>query len=365
MDDPPCCGGARARAPGRAPARGAAWADPVSLAVAVLGLSLLVGLLNPVLTPPIFRILKHLFYLSIGVLLLVDARAAILEERFEDAANSLAAARALGISDDVEIATIEAELDAARNSQQASEVLALANARLEEGDLLTPANDNARYYYELVLTNDPGNTAARQGLTVVANTLVLQARNQIDSGNFAQAQNLLDDIRAIDPQNSELISAEAALVNARDALAERQRQAEAERLREIERQAEAERIAEAERQAAEARAAAERAAAEQAAAEAAAAAAAAQEPVDNTSTDTASVAGGAVAASATSNDAATQGPGTSTPTSSGPAVTNASGQAAPPADSGPVAISSLERIKYVARSIRVLRSGVTCPAGST
>ncbi len=285
---------------------------------------------------------------------LVDARAAILEERFEDAANSLAAARSLGVSDDAEIATVEAELGAARNTRQAGEVLALANARLEEGDLLTPANDNARYYYELVLTNDPGNTAARQGLTVVANTLVLQARSQIDGGNFSEAQNLLDDIRAIDPSNTELVAAEAALVNARNALAERQRQAEAERQREIERQAEAERIAEAERQAAEARAAAERAAAEQAAAEAAAAAAVAEQASDDTSTEAASdVAGGATAASATSDGAAAQGPATSAPVTSNagaaaPPVASNSGQAEPPADSGPVAISSLRRIKYVA-----------------
>lgn len=282
---------------------------------------------------------------------LVDARAAILEERFEDAANSLAAARSLGVSDDAEIATVEAELGAARNTRQAGEVLALANARLEEGDLLTPANDNARYYYELVLTNDPGNTAARQGLTVVANTLVLQARSQIDAGNFNEARNLLDDIRAIDPSNVELVAAEAALVNARDALAERQRQAEAERQREIERQAEAERIAEAERQAAEARAAAERAAAEQAAAEAAAAAVADQ-ATDDVSTE-AAVAGGAIAASATSNDATAQSPAISTPAASNagaaqPPVASTSGQATPPVDSGPVAISSLRRIKYVA-----------------
>ncbi len=295
---------------------------------------------------------------------LVDARAAILEERFEDAANALGAARSLGAPDDAEIATLEAELGAARNSQQSSEVLALANARLQEGDLLTPANDNARYYYELVLSNDPGNTAARQGLTVVANTLVLQARGQIDSGNFNEAQDLMDDIRAIDPENTELIAAEAALVNARSAIAERERQAEAERRREIERQAEAERIAEAERQAAEARAAAERAAAERAAAERAAAeqaaaeaaaAAAAQQASDKASTEPgAVVAGGATATSPSGNDATSQGPGSSAPAASSagatePPAANTSAQAAPPVESAPpVPVSSLKRIKYVA-----------------
>ncbi len=287
---------------------------------------------------------------------LVDARAAILEERFEDAANSLAAARSLGVPDDVEIATVEAELDAARSTQQAGEILALANARLEEGDLLAPANDNARYYYELVLSNDPNNTAARQGLSVVANTLVLQARNQIDSGNFDAARSLLDDVSAIDPENTELVAAEAALVNARDALAERQRQAEAERLREIERQAELERIAEAERQAAEARAAAERLAAERAAEEAAAreaaAAAVANQAADETSAGD-SLAGGAVAASTAGNDSAAPagtspaGDNAATNAVERPAANTAS-QATAPVEAAPVAVSSLKRIKYVA-----------------
>ncbi len=294
---------------------------------------------------------------------LVDARAAILDERFEDAASSLAAARSLGVSDNAEIDTVEAELNAARNAQQADEVLALANARLEEGDLLAPANDNARYYYELVLSNEPGNTAARQGLAVVANTIVLQARNEIDNGNFNGAQNLLGDVRAFDPGNAELIAAEAALANARDALAERQRQAETERLREIERQAEAQRIAEAERQAAEALAAAERqaaadrAAAEAAAAEAAAASAAEAEEVTNDAATAGDeiVAGAVAATEAASNDGAVPGPDTSTPATddaSGGAVepssTNASAQSAPPAGPKTVPISSLKRTRYVA-----------------
>ena len=316
---------------------------------------------------------------------LVDARAAILDERFEDATSSLALARSLGASDGAEISTVEEELSAARNAQQSGEVLALANARLEEGDLLAPANDNARYYYELVLSNEPGNTAARQGLTVIANTLVLQARNQIDSGNFDAAQSLLGDVRAIDSENAELVAADAALINARDALAERERQAEAERLREIERQAEAERIAEAERQAeaeriaeaerqaeaeriaeAERQAEAERiaeaerqdaearAAAERAAAEAAAATAAAEVADDDTSTNAnEAVPGGA--AGAASTKPATPGPETSTPATSDasggatePAVANTQPQTAPPVESAPVPISSLKRQRYVA-----------------
>ena len=178
---------------------------------------------------------------------LADARAAIRDTRFEDAGNAIAAARALGIADTTEVDAVADELDSARSEQQVDEVLALANARLEEGDLLSPANDNARYYYDLVLTNDPANTAARQGLNVIASKLVLQARTEIDGGRLDDAEQLLNDARVIDASNSELAATDSALANARDAiiLQEQRRAAEARR------QAEAKRQAEADRQAAE------------------------------------------------------------------------------------------------------------------
>ena len=278
---------------------------------------------------------------------LADARTAIRDERFEDASNFIAAAESLGVVDDTEIVAVDAELGAARNAQQSDEVLALANARLEEGDLLSPTNDNARYYYELVLSNDPDNTAARQGLTVIADKLVLQARGEIDNNNFESAQSLLDDAGAVDPGNAELNAAVAALVSAQDALAEQQRQAEERRLAEQQREIEAQRLAEAERQAAEARAEAERQAAANRAAQEAAAAAAAAETVPDSVADAGTVAEPAVAVAApVEND---------TPDNAGSALVadeppsqQASTQSAPPAKPGPVAISSLNRVKYVA-----------------
>ena len=176
---------------------------------------------------------------------LADARAAIRDTRFEDAGNAIAAARTLGIADTTEVDAVADELASARSEQQVDEVLALANARLEEGDLLSPANDNARYYYDLVLSNDPGNTAARQGLNVIASKLVLQARTEIDGGRLDDAAQLLNDARAIDASSSELAATDAALANARDAiiLQEQRRAAEARRRAEESRQAEADRQA--------------------------------------------------------------------------------------------------------------------------
>ncbi len=157
------------------------------------------------------------------------ARTAIRENRFEDAAAALFAAHGLITTDDTEINAVANELNAARSAQQADDVLEKANARLKSGDLLTPANDNARYYFELVLSVDSRNTSARQGLNAIASKLVLQARAELDKGNVNAAEDILGDARALDPGNSELDATATAVINARAALAAQQSQAEAER----------------------------------------------------------------------------------------------------------------------------------------
>jgi TonB family protein len=145
-----------------------------------------------------------------------EARTAIREGRFEDAFDALSAAQTLAaVSGSTEVETLTAELKSARSEQQTDEVLALANASLLSGALLSPPNDNARYYYELVLSNDPENAAAQQGLSTIANRVVLQARTEIDNGNFDVAQELLYDARALDSKNSELVTTANALQAAR------------------------------------------------------------------------------------------------------------------------------------------------------
>ena len=183
-----------------------------------------------------------------------QARVAIRENRFEDAAQALSSARGLTVADTSEIDAVDAELSTARSAQQTDDVLTKAAARLDSGDLLSPSNDNARYYYELVLSNDADNTAARQGLSVIAGKLAFQARTEIDNGDLRLAEDTLANARALDRENSEVAAATTALATTRAAIAEQQRrdenarQARADRLQ-AEQQAEAERQAQAERQA--------------------------------------------------------------------------------------------------------------------
>lgn len=290
-----------------------------------------------------------------------DARLDIRESRFEDARFAIDGARSLAVTDASEIDAVADELSAALSSQRVGDVLEKANARLEEGLLIAPSNDNARYYYELALSNDPGNTAARQGLAVIASKLVLQARTQIDAQNFNEADALLADARRLDPSSSELITSTAALQSARDQLAQQRAAADK---RAAEQAAAEQRAADeraAEQAAAEQRAADERAA-EQAAAEQRAAeereiaeqeaAAANAEPVQEATaieTDAEPESVTIAAATAEPADADVSTADESSFVDRDASATIASQQPLPAGnDMAPVAVSSLQRIKYVA-----------------
>jgi len=172
-----------------------------------------------------------------------QARVALRESRFEDAAIALAAAGRAAGANRAEIDALAKELSSARSAQRVDEVLALASQRLTENSLTAPANDNARYYYELALSNDAGNVAARQGLAMVASKLVLRAREAIDNGQLDEAERALQDAGALDPESTDLAASLQALQNAR-AAEEEAAATEAERLAAAERQAEAAGVAE-------------------------------------------------------------------------------------------------------------------------
>jgi TonB family protein len=194
------------------------------------------------------------------------ARNAIREARFEDAQDAITSAQALPVQDRSEINALEDDLREALSAQRIDGMLAEANARLEEGKLIAPSNDNARYYFELALRRDPDNTAARAGIVAIASKIVLQARAQIDAGNFEKAEALLADARRLDSASSELAATTTALANARDL---RQQEIRAAAERAAEQRAADQRAAQqraAEQRAAEQRAA-DRRAAEQLAAE--------------------------------------------------------------------------------------------------
>jgi protein TonB len=276
-----------------------------------------------------------------------ESRVAIREARFEDAQLSIDRARALTVADPVEIDAVAEELTAALSAQRVDDVLAKANARLEEGKLIAPSNDNARYYYDLALSNDPENTAARQGLIAIASKLALQARTQIDQGNFDAAGDLIREARRLDPSSAEVSASADALRAARDRI--EQERVAAER-RAAEQRAAAERAA-AERAAAE-RAAAERAAAERVAAERAAAERAAAEQPAAAASRAQEEVPVAMAVQAEPEAAEPQILAANRATDTGLAADESSGPGEsatiPPPLPKPVSVSSLKRTRYVA-----------------
>jgi TonB family protein len=200
---------------------------------------------------------------------LEDARVAINQRRYEDASTLISNAKILVGPDSAEVNAVAQELSDALADQQLGQVLESAHEKLAQNQLIAPANDNARFYYQLALANDPDNAAAREGLVTVASKLVLQANVAIGIGQFTNAEDLLRNARALDPSNAELTASSTALENAKSAelkaaadaeanriaeqerIAENQRLTEQERIAEADRKAEQERIAEAERQAEE------------------------------------------------------------------------------------------------------------------
>ena len=196
----------------------------------------------------------------------------IRDGRLEDASTAIADAQSLGVADASEINALEEELRAAHSDRRVDEVLTLANQRLDDGSLTSPANDNARYYFQLALSNDPNNAAAQTGLTVVASKIVLQAREEIDGGRFNTAEALLAEARQLDPASDELATSTKALNDTRQRVEDDRRRVEADQQAAAEREA-ADRRAEEELQAAATRAEEQRLENERLAAEVAAAAA--------------------------------------------------------------------------------------------
>ena len=161
--------------------------------------------------------------------LVANTRTAIRDARFEDAQNLLAQAEQVPGANGAEIDALNSELAEARSEQRLDDVLQAAAARLNADQLIAPANDNARYYYQLALNSEPGNAAAQQGLIAIANKLVLRARVAIDDGNYAVAESLLAEAGALDANSAELSSSLQALQAARNEASQAAARAEAQR----------------------------------------------------------------------------------------------------------------------------------------
>ncbi len=109
---------------------------------------------------------------------------------------------------------IDPELAAAARQDQMGSLLALANQKLAENNLIAPHADNARYYFEQALDQDSNNAAAKQGLVMVSELLLNMANTAIKDDRLKDADELLAEARQTSVANNRLVSMEQQLSSA-------------------------------------------------------------------------------------------------------------------------------------------------------
>lgn len=84
------------------------------------------------------------------------------------------------------------------------ELLAAASADMQARRLTTPAGNNAFEKYRKVLTEDPDNHEAREGLQRIFDLYLMIAKNSLAEGKIEHAKTMLSRARKIDPDSSRL-----------------------------------------------------------------------------------------------------------------------------------------------------------------
>jgi len=84
------------------------------------------------------------------------------------------------------------------------ELLLLARHALDDYRLTTPAGDNAYYYYHTVLTVDPDNVEALEGVRRIAGIYENLAKQEIDRFRYSKARTYIERGLTVDPDNARL-----------------------------------------------------------------------------------------------------------------------------------------------------------------
>jgi TonB family protein len=170
------------------------------------------------------------------------AENALLEERLDEAAAAIDAARKAGV-DGGRIALLTARLAKSRerlktatarvrapedsrpetsaDAGRRAELLGLAETRIKEGRLIDSEKDSARFYIREALRIDPTSNAVQAARQSLAAALLADVRADLDRHDFEHASRLLD--------AADGIGSAANVENARQLLAVARRQAETER----------------------------------------------------------------------------------------------------------------------------------------
>jgi protein TonB len=145
--------------------------------------------------------------------LLARAQSALLEERLDEAASAIETARRAG-ADLGRVVLLTGELAKARGqakasgsahpkvqaeadgeslpSEAAQRAAALAMQRLQDGRLVEPENDSARFYVHQALKSDPASDAAGRASEALALALLNEVRGAMNRKDFKAAAGWLD-----------------------------------------------------------------------------------------------------------------------------------------------------------------------------
>jgi len=93
-----------------------------------------------------------------------------------------------------------------RDQAEVAEYLRVAEVQMEEGRLIEPAADNALESYTQVLNRQPDNTAAIEGLTLIAQRFTAQAKEALQREEFSEALRLADNGLLAMPDDAELLA---------------------------------------------------------------------------------------------------------------------------------------------------------------
>jgi protein TonB len=133
-----------------------------------------------------------------------------------------AAAAAAAPADAAAPAAATGETGAAPAGVSMDEVLEKARLAMDERRYIEPARNNALEHFRQVLTLDPGNAEATEGLKRLGGLLIARARTALDERRFDNALAELEAARSIDPSDQRLVEVDARLdsMRAQTALAQ-------------------------------------------------------------------------------------------------------------------------------------------------
>ena len=145
--------------------------------------------------------------IALGVSLVVAALGFFVTDREEAPPAPVAAVEEVPAIDE---AAIRAE---AERQAEIETLLAAGDAALEDLRLTTPEDDSAMYYYQQVLSIDPENEAAEDGIRNIVAKYIEMAEDAAAAGRMTQANSYIDRAGNVSPNDPELIAARARLAS--------------------------------------------------------------------------------------------------------------------------------------------------------